>query len=256
MESITFDRAGARKIRAAVADAEAARRGASPDRPVFGPQWVRGPGVIAIRNSSGADRLRGDILQLDPAAPLVRTYAADPDAFLAGDFLFDGLAPPTDLSSRPGLVAFVVLMEPIAAGESGPALVAGVAAVLVNVEQEWHFRADIRCDHPEHLQSYAGGRAEILWKESGTGVVHAAVRFPVDPIVQYDGVLDEDLVGGWSATLSLWSPDAGDVDADTGDDETVFAPFILPAGAIPADTQVSAVWKQQRMCLEVDGRAC
>jgi hypothetical protein len=71
---------------------------------------------------------------------------------------------------------FVVLLEPLAAGAIGLGVVSGVCPVKVYVNNENHQFADVQNDTCGYLWSGASGAAQILWKESGTGVKWAVVR--------------------------------------------------------------------------------
>ena len=102
--------------------------------------------------------------------------------------------------------------------------------------------------------SYAGGAAKILWKEAGTGTKWAIVRFPICPLVEYDGKLDGALSAGGSATMSIWEYTSSWQDSTKN--ETVYAPPILSSGSIASGKWVSAVWKRQPMRLEIVGREC
>ncbi len=140
--------------------------------------------VVLIRNDSGTDRERFEILGVD--SPI---YG------------------PTDneeeFKNRPSLVGvtptvadhkgkFVVLLEPVAYGELGRALVVGATPVTVDVTDEAHTFADVADGVATHLASGSEGTAAILWKEAGTGAVWALVRFPAG--------------GGGGGGIPRWQP--------------------------------------------------
>jgi hypothetical protein len=70
---------------------------------------------------------------------------------------------------------FVILAEPLAAGEIGRAWASGVCQAWIDVTDEGHRFADID-DGSSVLVSRGTGAASILWKESGTGTKWAIVR--------------------------------------------------------------------------------
>lgn len=74
--------------------------------------------------------------------------------------------------------AFVVAVEPIAAGKIGRCAVAGVVQAKINVTDASHGFAKAKDGDLTQLSSADTGDAQILWKESGTGASKwAIVRF-------------------------------------------------------------------------------
>ena len=74
--------------------------------------------------------------------------------------------------------AFVVAVEPIAAGKIGRVAVAGVVQAKINVTDAGHGFATAKDGDLSQLSSAASGEVQILWKESGTGASKwAIVRF-------------------------------------------------------------------------------
>ena len=74
--------------------------------------------------------------------------------------------------------AFVVAVEPIAAGKIGRVAVAGVVQAKVNITDAGHGFAKAKDGDLTQLSSADTGDAQILWKESGTGASKwAIVRF-------------------------------------------------------------------------------
>lgn len=79
-----------------------------------------------------------------------------------------------------GGTAWVVAVEPIAAGKIGRAAVAGVVQAKVNVTDAGHGFATAKDGDLTQLASASSGEAQILWKESGTGANKwALLRFGV-----------------------------------------------------------------------------
>ena len=99
-------------------------------------------GIVPVKNTSGADRERFDILGVD--APIF-TPADSLDAF-KDQVALKGVTPTLgDHESR-----FVVLLEPVKAGGIGLAGVQGVFPVKVDVQDEDHEFADVddgECGH-------------------------------------------------------------------------------------------------------------
>lgn len=74
--------------------------------------------------------------------------------------------------------AFVVAVEPIAAGSIGRVAVAGVVQAKINITDAGHGFAKAKDGDLTQLSSGDTGDAQILWKESGTGASKwAIVRF-------------------------------------------------------------------------------
>ena len=74
--------------------------------------------------------------------------------------------------------AFVVAVEPIAAGKIGRVAVAGVVQAKINITDAGHTFATAKDNDLTQLSSADSGDAQILWKESGTGASKwAIVRF-------------------------------------------------------------------------------
>lgn len=86
--------------------------------------------------------------------------------------------------------AFVVAVEPIAAGGIGRVAVAGVVQAKINIVSESHHHAKAKDGDLTQLISSGNGEAEILWKESGTGAGKWA-------LIRFAGA------GGTSATIRL-----------------------------------------------------
>ncbi len=122
--------------------------------------------VVPVRNDSGADRNRFDVLAHDGAV------------FASGDNF-------PQFKSRPALVGivpaypahygrFVVLQEPVKSGRIGLAMIAGVTAVQLNLTDSdavnGHDWADIEDGQSGRLKTGATGAARILEKPTSSGV--------------------------------------------------------------------------------------
>jgi len=125
--------------------------------------------LVRIRNDSGADIGRFEILGVD--SPI---FAVADQAF-KNDFDLAGSTPST--SSHLG--KFVVAAEPIAAGAVGRAFASGLCPVRVDVTNTDHDFADVADADSSKLFSGRAGAAAILWSEGGTGEQWAIVRIGV-----------------------------------------------------------------------------
>lgn len=133
------------------------------DRPAF-----RQSGIVLVRNDSGSDRERFDILGVDGP---VFTPDADEDAFKNAVALA-GVTPSE--STHKG--SFAVLLEPAAAGEFAQACLDGVCIAKVDVGDASYTYAEITGGDCSRLAAAGRGSARILWKESGTGLKWAVVK--------------------------------------------------------------------------------
>ena len=124
-------------------------------------------GTVYVRNESGADVGRFAVLGID--APSVLPSISE-EGFQE-HLILDGVTPAAGTHEG----RFVIMAEPIAAGEIGQAYASGVCQVQVNVADEAHEYADIADGDAAELASGSSG-ACILWKEPGTGTVWAIVR--------------------------------------------------------------------------------
>lgn len=137
------------------------------------------PGIVVVRNSSGADRERFAVLTL--GGVLIPPDDNEPE-FLSR-FAFDCMqpgdvnAPHADPEQK-----FVILQEPLRAGAMGKAMISGLSPVKVDIGHASHEYADFKAGETGYLQSSYTGSARLLYKESGTGVKWALAQFPI-----YDG---------------------------------------------------------------------
>jgi hypothetical protein len=80
-------------------------------------------------------------------------------------FTFKGETPATDTHRG----KFAILVEPIAEGKLGKAVVAGLCQVQIDVADAAHKYAEITDGDATVLTSSTSGSAQILWQETGTG---------------------------------------------------------------------------------------
>jgi len=144
------------------------RPNGATDGPGFGP--VPYTPILAKNNTTGAVRRWG---VLSVAGVVFTPSGATGNAtqqFQDQPVLSGGL--PT------GGSAFVVAVEPIAAGKIGRVAVAGVVQAKINVVSAGDTFATAKDGDLTQLTSSSSGEATILWKESGTGTGKwALVRF-------------------------------------------------------------------------------
>jgi hypothetical protein len=129
-----------------------------------------GGNIILVRNDSGAARARFDVLGI--SAP-VYTPTQNLSTF-QNQIAAVGVTPVAGHAGK-----FVIMLEPLAAGSIGQALVVGVCPVQVNVTDANHGFADVAASQCGYLASGSTGAAAILWKESGTGVKWAIVKLAI-----------------------------------------------------------------------------
>ncbi len=111
-------------------------------------------GIALVRNESGANRSRFDVLGI--AGPIL-TPTDNAEAFKERVAL-RGVAPGAEHASR-----FVVLLEPLVVDAIGRACVDGVCPVRVQMIDEEHGFAEIEAGTVDTLRSAASGSAGLLW---------------------------------------------------------------------------------------------
>jgi len=125
--------------------------------------------ILQVKNTTAYDLDRFSVLGVDTVFPLP---SANLDAFKAGPII-KGVTPAAGTHEG----KFVVFLEPAKAGKIATACVAGVCVARIDVSDENHDHADIKDGDRGALESGTDGAALILWKESGTGVRRALIRF-------------------------------------------------------------------------------
>ena len=128
----------------------------------------RHSGIVQVRNDSGSDRDRFDVLGI--ASPIF-SPAIDVDAF-KNQPAISCVTPAADHVGK-----FVILLEPLAAGSIGRAMAAGVCPAKIDITDTNHGYADAADGQTGNLDSSSSGAAQILWAESGTGVKWTLVRW-------------------------------------------------------------------------------
>lgn len=167
--------------------------------------------IILVRNDSGADRARFDVLGLD--APVI-SPADNEDAF-KNQVVLGGVMPLAGACEG----RFVVLAEPIAASGIGRAFAAGVCPARIDVPNEdhdWRF-ADLGDGVAGNLVVHTRGTATILWRAGGTGLQWAVVRLGTPLAMRLFPVVLSQTGGaqGDGSTPATWTYEVQD--ALTGD---------------------------------------
>ena len=175
---------------------------------------VRHSGLVLVRNDSGADWQRFDVLGV--SGP-VFDPAADEDAFKNQPALVG--VTPTE-ASHAG--RFVVLLEPVAAGEVGLACGSGVCLVHIYVEDASLKFADVNDGSAASLKTSRTGSATILWKAGSTGTVWAVVKIAGAVVGTHD---TPKVLGGSGETADTQEWDIDNQPA--GYDGVEFKPFRL-----------------------------
>ncbi len=203
--------------------------------------------VVRIQNNSGEDRNAYEVLGID--APLA-TPGEDPTEFHRPSFT--GSSP--DIDDHFG--RFAVLLDPVPAGQIARACIDGICSVQINVTREVDRRADVKTGQTSWLRSGSCGAADILWKETGTGVKWAKVRIG-NVAGWFSGVLDENLAGGAAnhATVSIYQLNAAETAwTDAGWDLEGYAPPLLPsAKQIASGTWVDLDFRDDRFYVREAG---
>lgn len=222
---------------------DAWRRGLLVPRTAASGSSARDSNVILVKNNSGADRARFDVL--GQGAPL----------FLPADNLSEFLESVAVSGETPTLAHvgnFAVLLEPLPAGEIGPAAVGGEWNTTIVVDHEQQDRADVAVGAAQLTSNWYGG-AEILWKEAGTGARRARVRlgsFFAGPI---DGVAAESIAAGGSGDVTIRHAGATTIPASTRTGHLIFLDGGLP---LTVGTQVSMYYKRDEQKLKMYHAGC
>ncbi len=116
----------------------------------------RQTGIVLVRNESGADRARFDVLGI--AGPIIKPV--DNAGEFTNRFSLRGALPSVTHAGR-----FAVLLEPAKDQAIVRAVVDGVTVVRVRMNDEAHGSADIEIGQAGQLTSGDAGAARLLWVE-------------------------------------------------------------------------------------------
>lgn len=151
--------------------------------------------IVFVKNDSGEDCPQFGVLGIDSSIFDPGAGEVDSQAFRQR-VAITGVAP-TDEDHTGN---FAILLQPLADGGCGQALVSGACHVKINVVNESDDFADIDNEDVTRLKSGAAGAAKILWKQSGTGEKWGYVRF---------GGAGSSIVRGYLMTPLYEAGDAG-----------------------------------------------
>jgi len=169
---------------------------------------ARQASIVLVRNDSGSNQNRLAVLGID--TPIIDPTTNDNE--FKNRVALSCVTPAVDTHEG----KLVILAEPIATGKIGRAYAAGVCPVQIIVldeDAEAYQFADIFDGYALGLFADPNGSASILWKEEGTGLKWAIVRFGNR---QRMGVFPVDLtqVGGAQgdeANPAMWTYDVLDI---------------------------------------------
>lgn len=179
-----------------------------------------GMAVIDIKNATENHLRRFSVLGVGAT---ILSPASDPIDFL-NTHLFTGALPTTaSYWNKPA-----VLLEDIPAGYIGQALVSGVTAVSLVVDNVNHRWADVTNNSTDTLTSYATGSVRILSTLSATGTQWALVQLGHCFKGTLLGKADATITDGTSGTVSVWHSSTSGTEADSTYNITV---KFLGAGA-------------------------
>lgn len=172
--------------------------GVSSTRPEL---FAGGVPNVKVRNDSGEEVPLFGILTLGS----VLFTVDDNEQEFASQPVFRGAKPTDNLDNIP-----IICYEPISPGKIGMGFIPGHAIpVMVDVEEEYHWFANLKEDSVEVLASHMEHGYPILWKEGGTGEKWAKillVRKPEDHPMLH-GPLVDDPDDGWTVEEEpVWVP--------------------------------------------------
>jgi hypothetical protein len=124
-------------------------------------------GIVLVKNDSGADCDRFAVLGI---SGILYTPTENEEGFKNRPALVGDTPAAPDHRGK-----FVILQEPVAAGNLGRACAGGVTPVQIAVTDEDHGFADISDGSSATLASAPSGPARILYRETGTGTKWAVV---------------------------------------------------------------------------------
>lgn len=129
------------------------------------------PVVVQAKNDTGSHLAANQVIGLvDPIIPV----GSNLEAFKQS-IGFNARIPTAADSDR-----FAITAAAIPNGQIGPAILAGVVPVQIEVSQAWHRGAKAIVGDRTKLRSASGGGARVLWVESGTGTKWALIQFPFE----------------------------------------------------------------------------
>lgn len=193
------------------------------------PDPVGAAGLVPVRNDSGSDVDRYGILGID--SPLFSP--TDNLASFKSHVLLKGVTP--TLAAHRG--KFVIAEGPIKSGKIGMCRLLGVCPVQVNVLADKIDYADVEVDSSytlARLRTIPSGSAQILWRETGTGIKWAIVRLGSPaPTTRLALVTKDGGVAGDASTNCTWTYTVKDLDDTTILKKYVGSNFFDATGMTP-----------------------
>ncbi len=167
-----------------------------------------GDGIVLVRNLTGSQRARFDVVGLGDALVLP---SSDLNEFLARPIGFQSAASAPDAMTHAS--RFAILQDPAFAEDIVQAVTSGLTQVRIDITDEDHDHAEVRDGDSTQLRSSTSGPCVILWKESGTGTKWALVR-----IDQAGELVPFELQGNlmqFGAAVQAWKCESYDPAANT-----------------------------------------
>jgi hypothetical protein len=146
---------------------------------------------------------------------------------------------------------FVIPHKPIKAGQIGRAYIQGLIPVKLQIVSANHTHADVEDGNTLRLRSGYVGAAEIVWKESGTGVKNALIRYPVLDWAVIYGKMEEEILPGETKNMRVWRQGTS-----TADIEPVKLAWTHGNQKISVNKQVVAEWKRDDQCWSIARAEC
>ena len=191
-------------------------------------------GIVRIKNAESAAYDRFSALVITGVCITVET---NEEEFTSCPPVFEGLKMTADREGKP----YAVLLEPIAAGEIGRAMVLGVtpAKVVINSTDEDYAvpKAD---SSTGALESSATGTARILWRAGGSGEQWCVLQLGGAGAGQADDKALMCKVNGGSATAgyNVTVYPNGRSDEGTTESALLFLPDVALDADIPSGTWI------------------
>jgi hypothetical protein len=183
-------------------------------------------GMVRVRNNTGGNRDRFDILGIDGPAILP---SVNEQAF-AQRVVFKGVMPAVSLHTG----RFIVLAEPLAAGKVGRAFASGVCPVKVEAPANGAglMYAEVINSTCANLKASQEGSARILWRAGGSGVQWALVHLGAGRGGAWlrFGKATADWSGGNTITLT---PCISSTNSTATGEPNVTANILSPSNAAP-----------------------
>lgn len=165
-----------------------------------GPIAGRSTDILLIKNGSGGDRSRGDVMG---------AFSKTLETLEPSDIRLTGAAPTSE-----GFVG--VLIEPLPSGDIGRVQLSGVCLAKVNIGSTSHKYA-YASPGSYVLTSGSSGSIQLIWTPGTTGVQECVVRLGSEPGTLR--MMQFKLTGNWSSRIA--SADFWEMDDDVDTDQAV-----------------------------------